>query len=81
LEKFLDREVVNLGKAVLIEKKIENRNHTTHGVYHDVGQILESFSLHDLCDYLASLGSETSTRYYLEQQIIRGIILKENSNN
>ena len=54
-----------------IEKAIRNREETYHGIYSDIGCVLDNFTTEQLTDYFINvLGCESSLRYYLEQQII-----------
>ena len=54
-----------------VEKAIRNREVTYHGIYSDIGCVLDNFTTEQLKDYFINvLGCESSLRYYLEQQII-----------
>ena len=54
-----------------VEKAIRNREETYHGIYSDIGCVLDNFTTEQLKDYFINvLGCESSLRYYLEQQII-----------
>lgn len=61
-----------------IAKAIRNREETYHGIYSDIGCVLDNFTTEQLTDYFINiLGCESSLRYYLEQQIIAAEINKE----
>ena len=61
-----------------VEKAIKNRKQTYHGIYSDIGTVLDKFSTQELVEYYVNvLGCESSLRYYLEQQIIAAEINKE----
>lgn len=54
-----------------VEKAIKNREETYHGIYSDIGCVIDNFTTEQLTDYFINiLGCESSLRYYLEQQII-----------
>lgn len=60
-----------------VEKAIKNRKTTYHGIYSDIGTVLDDFTTEQLTDYYINiLGCESSLRYYLEQQIISAEINK-----
>lgn len=60
-----------------VEKAIKSRKETYHGIYSDVGTVLDDFTTEQLTDYYINiLGCESSLRYYLEQQIIAAEINK-----
>ena len=60
-----------------VEKAINNRTTTYHGIYSDIGHALDKFSTAELADYYINvLGCESSLRYYLEQQITSSEINK-----
>lgn len=61
-----------------IAKAIRNREETYHGIYSDIGCVLDNFTTGQLTDYFINiLGCESSLRYYLEQQITAAEINKE----
>ena len=61
-----------------VEKAIKSRKETYHGIYSDVGTVLDDFTTEQLTDYYINiLGCESSLRYYLEQQIIASEISRE----
>ena len=61
-----------------VEKAIKNRKQTYHGIYSDIGTVLDKFSTQELVEYYVNvLGCESSLRYYLDQQIIAAEINKE----
>lgn len=61
-----------------IAKAIRNREETYHGIYSNIGCVLDNFTTEQLTDYFINiLGCESSLRYYLEQQIIAAEINKE----
>lgn len=61
-----------------VEKAIKNREETYHGIYSDIGCVLDNFTTEQLTDYYINvLGYESSLRYYLEQQIISAEINNE----
>lgn len=60
-----------------VEKAIKNRKTTYHGIYCDVGTVLDNFTTQELADYYINvLGFEGPLRHYLEQQIIASEINK-----
>ena len=60
-----------------IEKAINSRKETYHGIYSDIGTALDGFTTAELADYYINvLGCESSLRYYLEQQITASEINK-----
>ena len=60
-----------------VEKAIKHRKATYHGIYSDIGTVLDNFTTQELADYYINvLGYESSLRYYLEQQIIASEINK-----
>lgn len=65
-----------------IEDALKSRKSTYHGIYSDIGQVLENFTTSELVDYyITMLGCENCLRYYLEQQIIASEIEKEKYKN
>lgn len=62
--------------AVQIEKALQNRENTDHGIYHDVGAVLEQFTTAQLISYYLSQGNDQSLRSYLEEQITQNEISK-----
>lgn len=65
-----------------IEDALKNRKRTYHGIYSDIGQVLETFTTNELVEYYISiLGCENCLRYYLEQQIVASEIEKERYKN
>lgn len=64
---------------IRIQKELTSRSRTHHGIYHDVGIILENYSLDDLYRYYIDVvmhGHETTLRAYIEE-IIKDEINKE----
>lgn len=60
-----------------VEKTIKNRKETYHGIYSDIGTVLDKFSTEELVKYYCEvLGCDSALRYYLEQQIIANEISK-----
>lgn len=65
---------------VKIQKELTSRMRTHHGIYHDVGIILENNSLDDLYRYYLDVvmhGHETTLRAYIEEEITKDEINKE----
>lgn len=62
--------------AVQIEKALQNRENTDHGIYHDVGAALEQFTTAQLINYYLSQGNDQLLRSYLEEQITQNEISK-----
>lgn len=60
-----------------VEKAIQNRKQTYNGIYSDIGIVLDKFSTEELMKFYVEKYGESSVRYYLEQQIIAGEIIKE----
>lgn len=60
-----------------VEKAIRNRKETYHGIYSDIGTVLDKFSTEELVKYYCEvLNCDGALRYYLEQQIIASEINK-----
>ena len=53
-----------------VEKAIKNRKETCHGIYSDVGTVLDRFSTEELAKYYLERFGDGGLRYFLEQQII-----------
>lgn len=53
-----------------VEKAIKNRKETCHGIYSDVGTVLDRFSTEELTKYYLERFGDGGLRYFLEQQII-----------
>ena len=53
-----------------VEKAIKNRKKTYHGIFSDVGIVLDKFSTEELAKYYLDKFSDGGLRYFLEQQII-----------
>lgn len=62
--------------AMQIEKALQNRENTDHGIYHDVEAVLEQFTTAQLISYYLSQGNDQSLRSYLEEQITQNEISK-----
>lgn len=62
--------------AVQIEKALQNRENTGHGIYYDVGAALEQFTTAQLINYYLSQGNDQLLRSYLEEQIAQNEISK-----
>lgn len=59
-----------------IEKALQDRENTDHGIYHDVEAVLEQFTTAQLISYYLSQGNDQSLRSYLEEQITQNEINK-----
>ena len=53
-----------------VEKAIRNREETYHGIYSDIGTVLDRFSTEELAKYYLDRFGDGGLRYFLEQQII-----------
>ena len=61
-----------------IREELNNRIKTYHGIYSDVGIVLDKFSTQELVDYyINELKLEGNLRYFLEQEITANEISKE----
>lgn len=61
-----------------IQEAIDGRKRTYNGIYSDIGLVLDQFSTLELADHLIKISCTDSTlRYYIEQQIINHEINKE----
>ena len=63
-----------------IQEELNARVRTHHGIYSDVGLILEKYTLDDLFRYYIDIvmnGHETTLRAYLEDEISKDEINKE----
>ena len=60
-----------------IKEALEKRENTYHGIYSDVGSILDKFKTEEMVEYfIKELNGESCLRYYLEQQITANEIEK-----
>lgn len=59
-----------------IDKAIENRQQTYHGMYSDIGTVLDKFTTSELAEYYIKRFGDGGLRYYIEQQIIAAEISK-----
>lgn len=64
-----------------VENSLKNVKHTHYGYYHDIGIILEKFTLQELIDYCVKEFGEMCLRDYLEEQIIQNEIIKSQQRN
>lgn len=53
-----------------VEKAIRNRETTHHGIYSDIGTVLDRFGTEELVKYYLDRFGDGGLRYFLEQQII-----------
>ena len=60
-----------------VEKAIRNRKETYHGIYSDVGTVLDGFTTSELAEYYVNRFGDGGLRYFLEQQIIAAEISRE----
>ena len=60
-----------------VEKAIRNRKETYHGIYSDIGTVLDKFSTEELAKYYLEKFGDGGLRYFLEQQIIASEISRE----
>ena len=62
-----------------VRKAIENREHTYHSAYADIGMVLDNYTTDELIEYLKNNepGGENSLRNYVESQIIGAQINRE----
>ena len=60
-----------------VEKAIRSRKETYHGIYSDIGTVLDKFSTKELAKYYLEKFGDGGLRYFLEQQIIAAEISKE----
>lgn len=71
-------------KNQIIRKELAKRERTHHGIYHDVGVVLESYSLDEIYRYYLDIvmnGHSTTLRAYLEEEITKHEINKEIKRN
>lgn len=59
-----------------VEKAIRNREETYHGIYSDIGTVLDRFNTEELAKYYLDRFGDGGLRYFLEQQIIAAEINK-----
>lgn len=59
-----------------IDKAIKQRETTYHGIYSDVGRVLDKFSTEELAKFYLEKFGDSGLRYFLEQQIITNEINK-----
>lgn len=59
-----------------VEKAIRNRKETYHGIYSDIGTVLDKFSTEELAKFYLEKFGDGGLRYWLEQQIIASEINK-----
>lgn len=59
-----------------VENAIRNREETYHGIYSDIGAVLDRFSTEELAKYYLDRFGDGGLRYFLEQQIISAEINK-----
>lgn len=62
-----------------VREAIENRKHTYHSAYADIGMVLDNYTTDELIEYLKNNepGGESSLRNYVESQIIGAQINRE----
>ena len=60
-----------------IDKAIQGRKKTYHGIYSDVGTALDGFSISELAEYYINRFGDGGLRYFLEQEIIAAEISKD----
>lgn len=60
-----------------VEKAIRNRKETYHGIYSDIGTVLDKFSTEEIAKYYLEKFGDGGLRYFLEQQIIAAEISRE----
>lgn len=62
-----------------VREAIENREHTYHSAYADIGMVLDNYTTDELIEYLKNNepGGESSLRNYVENQIIGAQINRE----
>lgn len=60
-----------------VEKAIKNRKKTYHGIYSDIGTVLDRFSTEELAKFYLEKFGDGGLRYWLEQQIIASEINKD----
>lgn len=53
-----------------IDEAIANRQNTYHGIYSDIGVVLDKFTTEELAIYYLEKFGDGGLRYFLEQQII-----------
>lgn len=61
--------------------ELSERERTYRGIYHDIGTVLDGYSIEQLFEFVKSnLNMDVSLRYYLEQQIIAYVSSCEREN-
>lgn len=56
---------------MLLTDTLVNREKSHHGIYSDIGHILDKYSTDELFRYVKdNLSMDTALRYYLEQNIV-----------
>ena len=53
---------------------ILNREKTYHGIFHDVGIVLDQFTTAELIQHFIDINGDSILRTYVEEQIINGLI-------
>lgn len=72
-------EKVGYESRMSVREAIENREHTYHSAYADIGMVLDNYTTDELIEYLKNNepGGESSLRNYVESQIIGAQINRE----
>lgn len=72
-------EKVRYESIMSVREAMENREHTYHGAYADIGKVLDNYTTNVLIEYLKNNepGGESSLRTYVEEQIIGAQINRE----
>lgn len=72
-------EKVRYESIMSVREAMENREHTYHGAYADIGKVLDNYTTDVLIEYLKNNepGGESSLRTYVEEQIIGAQINRE----
>ncbi len=72
-------EKVGYESIMSVREAMENREHTYHGAYADIGKVLDNYTTNELIEYLKNNepGGESSLRTYVEEQIIGAQINRE----
>jgi hypothetical protein len=61
-----------------VQKAIDGRKRTYNSIYSDIGVVLDQFSTLELAEHLIKIcGTDSSLRYYIEEQITKHEINKE----
>lgn len=63
-----------------VAKVLKHVKPTHYGFYHDIGIVLEKFTVKELIDYCIEEFGEMNLRNYLEEQIIQNEIMKAKNN-